>query len=147
MVFDNAEKVARIVADECLAGRVRRLNRVITNLYDRALHPHGIKINQASILVLLLVHGETGPGEIGARLQMEKSTVSRNIDRMRRSGWLDVVGKGAGVGQTIRITPLGRQLMVDAHDQWQSAQSKARELVGEEGAQALSVLAERLRQS
>jgi DNA-binding MarR family transcriptional regulator len=140
---DGANEIAELVAAECLAGRARRLNRVITNLYDRALQPHGIKINQASILVFLLAHGDARPTAIGARLQMEKSTVSRTIDRMEKNGWVAVEGKGPG--QTVRATDLGRQLMIDCHDQWKAAQQKAFDLLGEEGATSLKQIADRLK--
>lgn len=142
---DRAHEVAQIVADQCLAGRVRRLNRVVTNLYDRALQPYGIKINQASIMVFLLVSGDSSPTEIGARLQMEKSTVSRTIDRMEKSGW--VTAEGSGAGQTVRVTDLGKKLMVDSHDKWKSAQEQALELLGEDGAVSLKMMAERLKQT
>jgi DNA-binding MarR family transcriptional regulator len=140
---DRAQEVAAIVAGKCLAGRIRLLNRVVTNLYDRALQPFGIKINQANILVSLLVGGESSPGQIGNRLQMEKSTVSRTLDRMRKSGWIEVTGTGPG--QLVRITASGRELMVATHDAWETAQQKALELLGEEGAQSLLKTAERLK--
>ena len=141
---DRAYEIAQLVAEQCLAGRVRRLNRVVSNLYDRALQPYGIKINQASVLVLLLVLGDSSPSEIGSRLQMEKSTVSRTIDRMKKSGWVEV--HGAAAGQAVSITDLGKQLMVDSHDQWQSAQNKALELLGEDSAQSLRLMTERLKE-
>lgn len=140
---DKAQEIAQLVAEQCLAGRVRRLNRVVSNLYDRALQPYGIKINQANVLVFLLVYGDSSPGEIGIRLQMEKSTVSRTIDRMKKSGWVEV--NGAGPGQSVRVTDLGKQLMVDSHDRWQRAQNKALELLGKDGAASLSLMAERLK--
>jgi len=145
MKQDDAVQAAEIVAGQCLAGRARRLNRVITALYDRALQPYGIKVNQIGILVSLLVRGEAGPGEVGARLQMEKSTISRTLDRMKNSGWVEI--SGSGPGQTVRITESGRHLVVETHEAWQQAQDKALELLGEEGARSLSVIAERLRQA
>jgi DNA-binding MarR family transcriptional regulator len=141
---DRALHIAEMVASQCLAGRVRRLNRVITGLYDRALRPHGIKVNQASILVSLLVGGEASPGEIGSRLQMEKSTISRTLDRMNNYGWVEI--SGSGPGQTVRITELGRQLMVDIHGEWQHAQSRAMELLGKEGAESLAMIVGRLQE-
>lgn len=140
---DQAKEVAQIVAAQCLAGRARRLNRVVTSLYDRALQPYGIKLNQASILVFLLVNGDASPAEIALRMQMEKSTVSRTIDRMEKSGWIAVQGKGPG--QIVRVTDLGKQLMVACHDQWQEAQQRAVALLGEEGAVSLKHIADRLK--
>ncbi|MBJ6727194.1 MarR family winged helix-turn-helix transcriptional regulator [Geomesophilobacter sediminis] len=139
----TAEQCAEIVAAQCLAGRVRRLNRVITNLYDRALQSHGIKINQANILVFLLAYGDASPNEIGTRLQMEKSTVSRSLDRMEKSGWVAIDGNGPRL--TVRVTEPGKQLMVDCHEQWQDAQRKAFALLGEAGAASLKEIADRLK--
>jgi len=141
---DSALKVGEMVASQCLAGRVRRLNRVITNLYDRALQPYGITVNQANVLVSLLVQGEASPGEIGVRLQMEKSTISRTLVRMKASGWVAV--SGGGPRQTVHITDSGRQLMLDTHEAWQNAQRSAQELLGEDGVASLVQAVDRLRQ-
>jgi DNA-binding MarR family transcriptional regulator len=146
-MIDSANELALIVGNECLAGRVRRLSRVITNIYDHALKPFGVKINQASILVFLAAKGDSSPGDLGKRLQMEKSTVSRNIDRMRKNGWVENVVKNTGPEQLLRITPSGQLLLIESHSQWKDAQAKALALLGEEGAQALQMLTERIRTS
>ena len=44
---ETADRMAR----ECIAVRVRLINRVITALYDEALRPFGLRISQANILV------------------------------------------------------------------------------------------------
>jgi DNA-binding MarR family transcriptional regulator len=137
--------LAVTIGNECLAGKARRLSRVITSIYDRALMPFGIKINQATILVFLSIAGEASPGDIGKRLQMEKSTVSRNVDRMRKSGWLELVDQGGKTSQLLRITPAGHQLLVDSHASWQQAQEKAQALLGEDGAASLRLISERIR--
>jgi DNA-binding MarR family transcriptional regulator len=140
---EKALQIGKMVANQCLAGRVRRLNRIITNLYDRALKPYGITVNQANVLVCLLVQGEASPGEIGVRLQMEKSTISRTLDRMKTSDWIAVIGSGPG--QTVHITDSGKQLMLDTHDAWQKAQMSARELLGENAIASLLQTVDRLR--
>lgn len=141
---DKAYKVGKVVASQCLAGRVRRLNRVITNLYDRALQPYGITVNQANVLVSLLAQGAASPGELGARLQMEKSTISRTLDRMKTSGWIAVIGTGPR--QSVGITDSGKQLMLDTHEAWQNAQMSARELLGDDAFLSLLKTVDRLRQ-
>ena len=39
------------VARECIANKVRLLNRAVTAIYDEALRPYGLKISQMSVLV------------------------------------------------------------------------------------------------
>jgi DNA-binding MarR family transcriptional regulator len=136
----KVQKLAKTVAAECLALRVRFISRVITNLYDRSLQPLGIKINQATMLVVLEIRGESGPADIGNFLQMEKSTVSRNLDRMRKKGWIEVMNKKEGISQVITITTKGRKLLAAFHREWVKAQKKASDLLGEDGVAAVGKL-------
>lgn len=136
--------IAKTVAGECLAGRIRLLNRVVTGIYDRALRPLGIKVNQASILVIVSLSGETTPSDIGRTLRMEKSTISRNIERMRSKGWIEV-GRGEdGISQLISVTPKGRELLAAVHTLWSQAQKMTSEYLGEDGVQAIHLLIGRL---
>jgi DNA-binding MarR family transcriptional regulator len=129
----ETREIATAVATDCIAMRVRFVNRVITSLYERALKPLDIKISQASILVLLSVRDESSPTDIGRILQMEKSTVSRNVGRMRKKGWLEVTDSDDRLSQVIKVTPKGRKVLAAFHAKWAKAQKAACELLGEEG--------------
>lgn len=120
----EASKLAQSVAEECIAFRVRLLNRVITKLYDQALLPLGIKVNQATILVMLSMAGKASPSDIAGTLLMEKSTVSRNVERMSKKGWIDVAARNDGASQVITVTQKGRNLMAATHVEWMKAQKK-----------------------
>ena len=141
----EASILAKKVAAECIAYRVRLLNRVITNIYDRALQPLGIKINQANILTMLSLSDNASSTDIAMVLSMEKSTVSRTVDRMRKNGWISVAGHGDGPSQVVSVTPQGRKLMAAVHTQWKKAQKRAAELLGEEGVVAIQKLHDTVR--
>lgn len=138
----DASILAEAVAAECLGYRVRLLSRVITNIYDRAMHPLGLKANQVTILTMLSYVGKASPADISRVLVMEKSTISRTLDRMKKSGWIKVEGQGDGPGQTITVTDQGRELMAAAHAQWKKAQEQAAEVLGEDGVAAIIKLHE-----
>ncbi len=142
---NEAGQLAKAVAEQCLAGRVRRLNRIITGLYDRALQPLGLKINQANILVMLSLTGGATASDIAKVLVMEKSTVSRNLERMRKKGWIEVADKEAGLLQAVTVTPPGRKLLAAAHNAWETAQQQATELLGPEGVAAVMKIHENMR--
>ncbi|HPA16725.1 MAG TPA: MarR family winged helix-turn-helix transcriptional regulator [Verrucomicrobiae bacterium] len=136
----EASALAQLVGAECIAYRVRLLNRVITGIYDRALRPLGLKANQANILVMLLLSERASSADIARVLMMEKSTVSRTVDRMKKNGWISVEGLGDGPSQVITVTPEGRKLMAAAHGNWKKAQKQAAELLGDEGVAAVRKL-------
>ncbi|HXY62069.1 MAG TPA: MarR family winged helix-turn-helix transcriptional regulator [Nitrospirota bacterium] len=138
----EAEKLARVVATECIGVRVRILNRVITNIFDRALQPLDLKLPQVNILVMLALYGKASPGDIGGVLQMEKSTVSRNLERMRNKGWIEVTGKDVGQSKVVSVTAKGRKLLKTAHVAWEKAQRETEGLLGDEGVRAVRKLHE-----
>ncbi len=138
-------KIAKAIATDCIAIRVRFVNRVITGLYERALKPFDIKTSQMAMLVLLSVRGESGPTDIGKILQMEKSTVSRNVGRMRKKGWLEVTKSDDRLSQAIKVTPKGAEVLAALHAEWAKAQKAARGLLGEEGVRSVGKLYDTLR--
>ncbi len=142
--MDRNEVAARAqtLARHCIAYRIRALSRVITNLYDSVLKPFGITVNQTTILAMLVVAGETGPGVIGKRLVMEKSTVSRSLERMSKNGWIEVATREDGSGQVIKVTPEGLGLLAGLYPEWERAQATAARYLGDEGVAAVHTLHE-----
>ena len=45
------------ISKTCIAVRLRLLNRVITNFYDDALRPLGLKVSQLNLLVVAAKRG------------------------------------------------------------------------------------------
>jgi DNA-binding MarR family transcriptional regulator len=129
------------MSQQCIAVRLRLLNRIVTNIYDSALSPFGVKLNQISILVVVRLAGEIGYDTLCRRLKMEKSTASRNIERMKKKGWLNIVSVKEERRKFLEITPAGEELLGKVHEVWEDAQEKALNLLGEEGAEVLCGIA------
>jgi DNA-binding MarR family transcriptional regulator len=138
-------RLAQTFASDCIAFRVRALNRVITNLYDTALKPFGITVNQTTILAMLSLASRARPGGIGRELHMEKSTVSRNLERMRKNGWIASETAESGTARVVTVTPAGRELLADVYPEWEKAQATATRLLGDEGVNAVQTLHEAMR--
>jgi DNA-binding MarR family transcriptional regulator len=124
--------------------RVRMLNRIVTNAYDEFLRPHGLGPAQMNILVAVSLMGQAAPSDLEQRLFLEKSTLSRNIDRMRRRGWLRVVPGEDARGHRVELTTQGMTLIRAAYPSWVQAQAKVASLLGEEGVGAVTRLEQAL---
>jgi DNA-binding MarR family transcriptional regulator len=131
------------IAKSCIAGRLRLLNRVVTNLYDDALRPLGVKISQGNILILTAKLGVALPTQVCDVLQLDLSTLSRNVELMRSKGWLEVVLGDDGRTHPFRLTDKGRRLLEKAIPAWEKAQEQARRLLGEEFVSLLNQAAHR----
>ena len=127
----DREILANTIADECIVVRLRMLNRVVTNIYDKVLRPLGLKISQLNILVATAKIGTARPAEIGDRLKLDTSTLSRNVERMKAKGWLEVVPDEDGRAQPFRVTPKGFRLLERAKPKWEQAQIETRKLLGQ----------------
>src|SRR3954453_10660539 len=119
------------VASECVAVRLRMLNRVITNIYDNALRPLDLKVSQMNILVAAAKMGTARPVEVCEYLHLDVSTLSRNVERMKARGWLEVVPDEDGRSQPFQLTPHGRKLLEKAVPAWAEAQRRVTRVLGE----------------
>ena len=133
------------IARTCIAVRLRLLNRVVTSLYDDALRPLGLKVSQLNILVLTAKLGLARPAQACANLQLDTSTLSRNVERMRARGWLEVVPAEDARTQPFRLTPQGSRLIEKSVPAWEKAQRQAKELLGPEGVALLDKTSAKLR--
>src|SRR6202051_2403216 len=134
------------ISRTCIAVRLRLLNRVITNYYDDALRPLGLKVSQLNILIVTARLGLARPAQVCEILQLDASTLSRNVKPLQAHGWLEVVPDEDARAQPFRLTPQGRRLIEKAVPAWGEAQRRARELLGGEGGGLVDRAAKKLRQ-
>lgn len=121
--YGTPKEIARQMTNHCIAMRLRQLNRMVTRLYDEALRPLGFTVNQLNILATIVSRGPIPPGQLGQMLGMEKSTVSRTIDRMHKHGWIDIGPGKDKRSQSLKATPKGRQLLLTAAPVWHELQA------------------------
>lgn len=129
---------------ECIAVRVRLINRVISSLYDEGLRPFGLRISQANILSALANMGEARPADVSRALRIEKSTLSRDLDLLRKKGWVEAIDPAAPRLSAVRITREGLRLITKITPAWEETQDRVSALIGPAGAKALGDIAERL---
>jgi len=133
------------IASHCIAGRLRLLNRVVTNLYDDALRPHGLRLSQGSVLAVTAMLGVARPAEVCDILELDTSTLSRTVERMVANGWLEILPDEDGRSHPFRLTGEGRRLMEKAIPAWEEAQARARKLLGEDGQRLLDAVIRRVK--
>ena len=101
------------------------------------LRPLGLTTGQLNILVVVTKRGPLAPGEVARRLNMEKSTVSRNVERMRANGWLTVSATDSGHKQHLTLTRQGKRLLENSVSAWDEAQTRTRALLGRRGSDSI----------
>ncbi len=129
--------IAETTSATCLATRVRQLSRIITRLYDDAMRPLGITASQYTLLAQLASRDGITAVEIGHTLDIEKSTLSRNLKRLLALGHIVMDPPAGRRGRGLHLTPKGQGILRDAYPIWQAAQGRT---VGVMGADSRATL-------
>jgi DNA-binding MarR family transcriptional regulator len=109
----------------CACFAVRRAARAITQHYDRALRPTGLRATQFTLLTVLSLGGPLPLSRVATRLGMERTTLTRNLKRLLTEGLIAVSSGGDRRVRTIAITPKGRRQAAAAVPYWRGAQRAA----------------------
>jgi DNA-binding MarR family transcriptional regulator len=133
MARDEIHTTVERMARECVGNQLRLLSRVVTGIYERELRPLKLTASQMVILALTAKQGQVRSVELSKTLQMDASTVSRNVERMRTRGWLEQVPGKDERSRPFRLTAGGEKMLRDASTAWERAQEQAVGLVGTEG--------------
>lgn len=132
------------VAAECLAVRVRMLSRCVTAVYDAALRPLGVRASQMNVLVAVAVMESASPSEVAKQLLMDKSTLTRDLERLKAAGWIETRPGDDGRQQRLSVTAKGLRLLERTESAWLGAQGEVRSLLGADGAETIRRTANRL---
>jgi DNA-binding MarR family transcriptional regulator len=114
----------------CVGGCVRKLNRVVSAIYDGALASAGLKTSQFSVLVAVGNRKKARPAELTKLLQMDESTLSRNVERMCARGWLRLEHDEDRRSHLIEVTDKGQALIRKCLPAWRQAQEEVSQRLG-----------------
>lgn len=113
------------VAQTCLASQARRLSRALTRHYNDRLRPLGLNIAEMNLLVAIAATGPVRPAGLARALELEKSTMSRNLARLTDRGWVKVRDNPEDRGDLVEATRRGERLLEQAIPLWEAAQHDA----------------------
>ncbi|WOO36336.1 MarR family winged helix-turn-helix transcriptional regulator [Anaerocolumna sp. AGMB13020] len=119
---------------ECACRNLRMTTRVITQYYDKALQPAGIKSAQYSLLNDISVKEEgISVNELAEHAMMDQTTVTRNIELLRRNGLVKVeIEEKDSRKKRITVSTDGKAVLAAALPLWKVAQAELEQTVGRE---------------
>jgi DNA-binding MarR family transcriptional regulator len=133
-------EIAEATAATCLATRVRQLSRIITRVYDDAMRPLGITASQYTLLAQLASRDGITAVEIGFDLDIEKSTLSRNLKRLLALGHIIMDPPAGRRGRGLHLTPKGEMVIQHGFPVWREAQTRTIRILGPESRSILDGL-------
>ena len=114
----------------CLCASVRQLSRVLTQAYDDALRPSGLRSTQFLILMNIAGLGQARPADLVARLDIDQTTLTRSLDRLEAQRLIQPVGSADQRERRITLTAQGRRALDRAQPLWANIQASLQRTLG-----------------
>jgi DNA-binding MarR family transcriptional regulator len=106
----------------CVCNMLRMATRAVTQLYDDALRPSGLRASQFSVLATIAGRGEANLKQLEETLAIDQTTLTRNLGVLERDGMLERAPHPDGRVKAMRLTPKGRRALGVARPLWARAQ-------------------------
>lgn len=114
----------------CSSFKLRQLSRRVSQHFDHIVGSTGLKTTQYSLLSHIARLAPVRPGDLAAHMEMDASTLTRNLQPLVAQGWV-VVGPGDdGRSRCVTLTPAGRAKRAQAQREWKRAQLALNERLG-----------------
>lgn len=110
----------------CACATIRRAARAVTQLYASYLRASRIEGTQYSLLSMLGSFGPCSQTAIGRRFALDKTTLSRNLQLLRRKGWIETAASTDGRERRYTLSAAGRKRLETARPAWRQAQNRLR---------------------
>ena len=114
----------------CSSFKLRQLSRRVSQHFDHIVGSTGLKTTQYSLLSHITRLAPVRPGDLAAHMEMDASTLTRNLQPLVAQGWV-VVGPGDdGRSRFVTVTKAGRAKRAQAQREWKRAQLALNERLG-----------------
>ena len=120
------ETLARFaeVAPRCACFNTRKTARALTQLYDEALKPSGLRATQFSLLAATFRTGKITVSQLAQRLVMDRTTLTRDLKPLERRGLIRIEAGEDRRERIVSLTGEGRELLAKTVPLWEKAQGR-----------------------
>ncbi len=115
----------------CACFTLRKTTRMVTQQYDDALRPSGLRTTQYSLLVTISRNEPIGVTDLAAKMGMDQTTVTRNVRILISQGFLIGAPGRDRRRRLLSLTSLGQQKLADVQPLWCEAQSRFLQKLGD----------------
>ena len=124
----------------CTNLKLRQLMRRVAQRYDAEVGQVGLKGTQYSLLSYVIKLGPIRPVDLAAGMNIDASTLSRNLKPLVAAGWLTLEPGVDARSRLVQATDAGREKRTEAQRRWRVAQEGINATLGPRRVIALHAL-------
>ena len=121
----------------CACFNVRKTARVVTQLYDEALRPTGLRVTQFSLLMATKSLEPVTVTRLARMGDMDRTTLTRNLRPLEQQRLIRIEPGEDRRERQVTLTPRGQQALAKALPSWERAQARVAGGFGQERLQRL----------
>ncbi len=125
------------VASPCNCHALRQAVRRVTQLYDHALAPTGLRVTQFSLLAHLRDSGPITLKALAGLLVMDRATIGHNLRPLEAQGLIALTVGPDRRSRLVQLTEDGMARLRAARPLWKQAQTRFETAYGTEASSAL----------
>ena len=114
----------------CACLNLRKAARAVTQYYDGALRPSGLRATQFSILAALVAEGSATITALAQELVMDRTTLTRDLKLLGKMGLVEISPGADRRTRVARVSDRGRTAVYRAVPLWEEAQSRVVKGIG-----------------
>jgi DNA-binding MarR family transcriptional regulator len=122
--------ISRLISLPCMCANLRRAARVVTQLYDEALRPSGLRTPQFTLLQALNLAPGISQKRLADLLGVDSTTLTRTLSSLRRKGWLQAEAGSDRRELRLSITRAGIEEYKRVLPYWNAAQRRLKKELG-----------------
>lgn len=116
------QKGTTVLDSYCICTLARRSARSLTEIYDRALEPSGLKVTQYSLLRAIQRLGAPSLTELSEGTGLDRSTLGRNLRLLENSGHVTIDQGEDARTRIAQLTADAENALQIARPLWEKAQ-------------------------
>jgi DNA-binding MarR family transcriptional regulator len=111
------------VVTMCINANLRKMSRIITQLYDEFLQPSGLLGTQFRLLGAVASRSPIALAPLAEELTLDPTTLARNLKPLERDGMVEIsIGEDRRT-RLVKITEKGQDALRKALPLWEEAQA------------------------
>lgn len=115
----------------CVCFNIRKTSRAVTQAYDAALQPVGLRATQLTLLAVISSSEPTTISQLGERLVMDRTTLTRNLRPLEKQGLIGIAPGADRRTREVRLTAGGRQILAKGIPLWEKVHTRLVGALGE----------------
>lgn len=117
---------------ECTCFNLRKATRIVTQIYDDAMRPTGLRATQFALLVHASGMGPVPLTRLAEEMATDRTTLARNLELPVKEGLLKIEDGKDRRSRIVNITDSGLKKLAEAYPIWKRTQDEVKGIIGPE---------------